>query len=206
MTGATADALPLLHRALSYESSLRRRTEGITWSIWGLVLALIMLMYAAMGDLGDTPPWWINALWVPWILVGSVLTWALWRTAALSLGAHERGPAGAWVTLAWIAALVAGLSIFSLPARVPDPESLPLVAIGIAWLLAGATNLFRATDEGRRALILIGAVLCALGIALAFTLPHPDGADAVRFGLDVLRASAMALVPLAVGLWQALRG
>lgn len=73
MDTATADALPLLTRALSYESSLRRRTEGVTWAIWGVVLATIMRIHAQIGT-SATPPMVGDCSVVPWILLGAGVT------------------------------------------------------------------------------------------------------------------------------------
>lgn len=199
-----------LEKALSFEGALRSRTEGVTWAIWGVVLALVFFMYGSMGDLGHEPPFWANLLWVPWVLAGSTLTWALWRTAALRFGASERHPAGVWVTIAWISAITAGLSIFSFSSRFPNPEGTAPLAIGIAWLLAGATNLFRATPLGRRATIVIGLTVAIGGLAISFLLPPPSSLgsseDQARFAQGVVQGALVALVPLAVGLWQALRG
>ncbi|HVM45084.1 MAG TPA: hypothetical protein VM582_04030 [Candidatus Thermoplasmatota archaeon] len=208
---ASLESIPLLARALSYEDSLRRRTEGLTWAIWGVVMALIFFMYAGMGELGeDGGPAWATLLWVPWVLVGSALTWALWRTSALSLAGGERRPAGLAVTLAWIGAIVLGLAAMMLGPRLPNPDHSALVSVGLAWLFMGGTNLFRATPSGRRATLAIGATTLALGLAFSFLLPAPSwrapDAALVRFLQDILRGAAAAGPPLAFGLWQALRG
>jgi cation transport ATPase len=205
---APLDALPLLSRALSFEDSLRRRTEGVTWAIWGIVLALVFFMYAAMGGaLGERgPPWWAVALWLPWVIAGSALTWALWRTSALGLAGKERRPAGLAVALAWIAALFVGLGVVFEGPQLPNPDHSPLLAVGLAWLLMGGTNLLRATPTGRRAALLIGALTMGAGLAMAFLLRVPAGDDVARFAQDVLRGAAAASFPIAVGLWQALRG
>lgn len=208
MATSSAEAQALA-RALSFESSLRSRTEGLTWAIWGVLLALVLLMYAAMGDLGAAPPWWTYALWVPWVGAGAALTWALWRTAALSVGAAERGPSGAVVAVSWALAIAAGTAVLGLSSRMPNPESSGVVAMSVAWLIAGATNLFRATPLGRRVVVFIGAALGLAGLALSFAFPAPSHAasgDAARFAQDVLRAALAAGVPLVAGLWQAMRG
>ena len=206
----TLETIPLLTRALSFEDGLRRRTEGLTWAIWGVVLALIFFMYAGLGAAGAEAPWWIALLWVPWVLVGSAVTWALWRSAALRFAAEGKQPAGALVTVAWIAALVVGLAAMAYGPRLPNPENGALLAVGIAWLVMGGTNLFRATPSGRRAILVIGAATLAFALALSFLLPAPSwgaaDADLTRFLHDVARAAAAASAPVAVGLWQALRG
>lgn len=205
------EALPLLSRALTYEDSLRRRTEGITWAIWGIVLALVFFMYAGAGALGeDGGPLWLTLLWVPWVLAGSVLTWALWRTAALSFGASERRPVGLVVTLAWTGAIVVGLGAMALGPQLPNPENSALLSVGIAWLLMGGTNMFRATPVGRRATLFIGAATLVFGLGFSFLLPPPAwgsaSEDMMRFAHDLLRGAAAALAPMTLGLWQALRG
>lgn len=208
---APLDALPLLSRALSYEESLRRRTEGITWALWGVVLALIFLMYGGMGEVSEGgEAGWLTVLWVPWVLVGSAITWALWRTAALTMVGTDRRPAGLVVTLAWIGAIVAGLAVTMVAPGLPNPENSALLSVGVAWLVMGGANLFRATPEGRRTIIAIGALTLACGLAMAFFLPRPDwgsGSESlVRFLQDLLRAAVAAAAPVALGLRQALRG
>ena len=95
---AAREAIPLLQRALTYEDSLRSRTEGLTWALWGVVLGLVFFMYASMGAMGHDAPPWVGFLWIGWFLVGSAITWALWKTAALPLGGGARRPAGILVT------------------------------------------------------------------------------------------------------------
>lgn len=207
---APLDALPLLSRALGYEESLRSRTEGLTWAIWGVVLALIFFMYGSLGALGHDMPAWIGLLWIVWVLAGSALTWALWRTAALRIGGATRRPAGLVVTLAWIGAILGAFALVMLGPPLPNAENAALLAVGLAWTLMGGANLFRATRAGRAATLTIGLVTLAIGLAMSLFLPSPDwssaSGDAQRFAQDLLRGAVAAFVPLAVGLWQALRG
>lgn len=209
--GATAQ---LLERALAYEDSLRGRTEGITWMLWGLVLGAIMFMYAGMGALYDEAPALrplLMVLWVPWVLAGAALTAALWRTAALAARAPAfAGPRGLLVAAAWVGAILLGFALVAALPHARNPESAPVLALGVAWLALGATNLLRATPDGRRVLLAVGATLVVAGLALVLALPAPaygapDEAQA-RFLQDLLRGGLVALVPFAAGLWQALRG
>lgn len=206
-----AESLRLIGRAIAHETSLRSRTEGLTWMAWGVVLAAIFLMYAASGPLSEDAATraWLTLLWVPWVLAGAAFTAVLWRTAAL--GRPLPRPAAGWrVTALWIGAIVAAFGALSLAPSLPNPESGPVVAVGLAWLLMGAPNLFRATPEGRRAVLVIGGATALAGVALALLLPAPDyhapSEAAVRFGQDAARALAVLAAPFLVGLRQALRG
>lgn len=207
------DQMRLLQNAITLEGAIRHRTEGLTWTLWGLLLSAIFLMYAAMGDIGNTPngpPLWATLLWLPWVLAGAAFTHALWRTAGLRLGTPTPRPAGTIVTLSWALAIAGGLGLaFTIPFAA-DTESAPVAAIGIAWLVMGAANLFRATAEGRRVVLAIGAatLLAAFPLLLMLEAPAhgaPDETQA-RFAHDLLRASIVGGAPFLAGLWQALRG
>lgn len=209
------DELRVVARALSLEDGIRSRTEGLTWATWGFVLGAIFLMYAATGRLAGAAglPGWAALLWVPWVLAGAAFSAALWRSAGLASPLPAARPAGALVTLAWLGSILIGFALLDLALgllSMPHDESMPVAAVGLAWLLMSAFGWFRATQEGRVAILVIGLVTLAAGVALVFGLPPADyGAPAegvVRFGHDMLRALAAAAPPLLVGLWQALRG
>ncbi|HEX2021235.1 MAG TPA: hypothetical protein VHH36_00865 [Candidatus Thermoplasmatota archaeon] len=208
--GAAA-SLRIIEGAISHEGTLRARAEGLTWALWGLVLAAVFLMYAAAGPAygeADVPSWFA-ALWVPWVAAGAAVTVALWRAAAVS--APLPRPAAGWgVTALWIGAIAVAFGLLSLAPAPRNPESAPVVAVGLAWLLMGAPNLFRATPTGRRVVVGIGLATALAGLALATLLPAPDphapDEAQVRFLQDVLRAGVALGFPLAGGLWQALRG
>lgn len=202
------EAARTIERARSYEQPLRRRTEGVTWMIWGIVTAGISLSYGAVGDYfphPETTPWWAFALiMLGWPLVGVLSTFATWRIAALSLPSEEdRSLRSALSGALWLPLVYLGIGGAYLLGVGSEAAGIP-IGIGLAWLTLGALNPFRATPTGRRALLVIGAV--TLTGALAFA---PFASGFPHSGWPAMRALGILLgggVPVAVGLWQSLTG
>lgn len=208
-------------RALRFEASLRSRTEGLTWIVWGLVSAATFLTFEAVTSLyyGDTPftqgagfeeqraPWWTGGLWVPWLIVGILATYALWRSAALSsreVASHR--PRHLLVLVGWIAAVSVGWLFAALVLPDANVAAFPVVGIGTAWILLGVSNVYRGTRRGRVTATVIGTCIFAAGLAMAATMsPH---ASVDRSGAVVGHVAAVVtgLVPFLGGLWQTLRG
>lgn len=213
---ANADGEPLtpeqaastIERARGYEAPLRRRTEGVTWMIWGLVTTGIALSYGVVSDYfpGYEPtPWWIFAIiMLAWPLAGVLMTFATWRIAALNLPSSEdRSLRSALSGALWLPLVYAGIGGVFVVGIATEAAAIP-IGIGIAWLTLGALNPFQATRTGRRALIVIGGITLAgaLGFApFASSFPH-QGYPAMRALTAVLGGG----VPFLVGLWQTLRG
>lgn len=214
-------ALDEVGQALRLDSSLRSRTEGLTWIVWGLVSAGTFLTFEAVTSLyyGDTPftngtgfdeqraPWWTGGLWVPWLLVGILTTYALWHSAALSSrDVAKRSPRHFLVLVGWIVAVAAGWFLAVLVIPDANVATFPAIGIGTAWILLGATNLYRGTRLGRIVATTIGACIFLVAIVMAATMsPH---ASTDRSGAIVGHVAALVtgIIPFAGGLWQTMRG
>lgn len=209
-------ALATIDRAVRVESALRRRTEGLTWMVWGIVTGATFLSYDAAGDwFGDDGGWpaWAGFLWVGWLAVGAVFTFALWRTAAVAEPMPTRRPGGAVAAVAWVAAGFVGFALvfWAFPGRLSDGMTF-LVGIGLAWALLGAVNLHNATPTGRAVCAGIGLVVSALGVVASIAMgPAPGWHDVASYDAwrsqgEMARAVIGVVVPVAGGLWQTLRG
>lgn len=203
------EAVLRIDDALEEETTLRTRTEGLTWILWGLVTAAVVLTFDAVffmyGGVGAVPEPWSTLLWVPWVGIGAALTSVLWRSAALSRPElTERQQGGLLVTAAYIAFIVAVwfLVVWLVPGL--NSDTIAVLAIGTAWLFFGVWNPFRVTPTGRRVMILQGMVILSAGILLAATLPASQQASNQVATLVNLFASAG--VPVVGGAWQATRG
>lgn len=207
-----AAAWATIREAAAFEEPLRRRTEGVTWMVWGLVTAAIFATYDALSPafhefdhetgVETTAPWYIDALWVYWVLAGALVTWALWRTVALATPV-ESPPAGKRVTLTWVAAGALGWALALVVLPWLHTHLVPVVAIGVAWLTVGAVNLQRSSPLGRRVLVVVGVVVVTAAVLLDLAAPTPGGDLTL---LNAGRLLAAGLPPLLGGLWQALRG
>ncbi len=205
-------AIGAIEVALRHEQALRSRTEGLTWIIWGLVMAPLVLVWqwpvVYQVVVGVS---WVLAtfLWVPWFLLGAAATWALWRTAAIaSPSMEERPQAGLRVTLGYL--LFAGIVWASLwfMAVSPSPNTIAMFTIGTVWLGFGALNPFHMTTIGRKVSLAVGALTLVVGLALVLALARaPSGGQEVSHHLETLvTLSTLTLLPFIGGLWQALRG
>lgn len=189
------EAARVLATAARYEDSLQRRTEGLTWMIWGLATPGIFVTYAFASVLAG-PGWWMGLLWVPWVVGGVLATSALWRSAALaSPRLHAAQVPGAWLRGAlWAAAVSAVFFVLR-----PDGPEIPLILVGALWAGMGILDVWRSSTAGRIAALTAGLPLVALGAAFAvFDAP-----------IEVTGTVGMVLpgvLPFAVGSWLLLRG
>lgn len=208
------EALATISEAVKLEQALRSRTEGITWMVWGLIWVGYELSFDAWAWITRPAPFdatvgWV--MWVPWVLAGTLVTIALWRTAAVSVPALEdRKPAGWLVTAAWVLFVgVAWQGSFLLivePLGLPGtPETLGSIVVGLAWVLFGVLNPFGVTDRGRHVAEVIGLVMIVTGVVVGGMLPHEASAYTNKIAtLTVVPIGG--LVPLLAGYWQATRG
>ncbi len=206
---STEEALATIERATGYEEPLRRRTEGVTWILWGLVTAGIALGFGSVQEFfrtDEAPSWYYALNLVGWVAVGALATLAVWRIAgyqAASLQRHgRRSMLGGvlWlpiVYVVWGALVVLGFGL-------QEAAMIPL-AIGGAWTLLGAFNLFKATETGRRSLLIIGFSI--LAAATVFALWSQTQPSRVTFASsNALIVLAGGGIPFVVGLYQSMRG
>lgn len=202
-----------IKEASAYEEPLRRRTEGVTWMVWGLVTAAIFLSYDVFAPhfhsfdhttgIETHAPWYVDLLWVYWVIAGSLLTWGLWRSVALAAPLADHRPAGLKVTLLWVAAGALGWALVLLLIPTLHPHLTPALAIGVMWVTLGAINVQRATALGRRVLLVVGFLILLGGLAAQPLAPDPGGD---LFALNTARLFVAAAPPFFGGLWQTLRG
>lgn len=199
------EAVHRIDEALAEEGSLRVRTEGLTWILWGLVTAGTVLTFDAVAFAWGIHEPWFTLLWVPWIVLGAAVTSVLWRSAALSRpGLDEHRQGGVLVSAAYVAFILAVWFpvLWLFPELTSD--TIAVLSIGTAWTFFGATNPFNVTATGRRVMTLQGVVILLAGVLLAATLPSDAGAANRASTLVNLLVSAG--VPILGGAWQATRG
>lgn len=190
------EAARVLTDAAGFERALERRTAGLTMMTWGLAASAIFLAYALADVLGATSPVVFGTLWMPWVAFGVAMTFALWRSAALSATrpAQDATRGAWWRTFAFIA----GVTLVFAFAR-PEGPTLPLAILGAAYVLVAAIDLFRAHPEERGLTAAAGAALVAVAGILTLT-----GAPIEVSG------SVSILAPLVIlgglGLYQTMRG
>ncbi len=208
------EALATISDTVQLEQALRSRTEGVTWMIWGLVFAGYELSFDAAAWLVRPDPFpalvgWV--MWLPWVLAGTLVTIALWRTAAVSAPAlEERRPAGWLVTAAWVvfvgAAWQGSFLLLVEPLGLPGtPETLGSIVIGLAWVLLGVLDPFGVTERGRHVTEVIGLTMIVAGVLVAGLLPHEASAYTNRVATLAI-VTVGGLAPVLGGYWQAVRG
>lgn len=202
-----SSALETIDRAQAFDAPLRRRTEGLTWMVWGLVVAVIQISFAAadnwFGTEAQWPLWAYPLFLFGWPSIGIVTTYALWRTVGLaSAAAAERSR---WSILAgalWLPLVYLGWAIVLFLGRGVPSSAMPLLGMGFAWTLLGAFNVFRATSTGRRVLLAVGAAVFLAGVVTSM-VPAQQGGWHLA---EVLIIAVGGGAPFTAGLWQTLRG
>lgn len=191
------EAARVLAQARDYEADLRTRTGGITWMLWGLVSCGIFLSYAFVSVLG-AGGFWMNFLWVPWVLAGILAMNALWRSAALSMPAiRTMRWKHFWIRFAAISAAYFVLLWF-MPITGPAQA---LVFMGLSWLAMGVLGFLRSTTPAGPRWVCSTVGLLTAGIGGLLILLHP--------GIEVegtLSIVASGAIPFVAGLYQTYRG
>ena len=181
--------------AQRWQRSLARRTEGITWMVWGAITPAIFMTLGFLTSL-NAPAWAVVLGWTPWLVVGYLITFAVWRSAALTRPREVRAPG--WE--AYVAKSLAVAALVLLLHFVVRPQTIagPMALIGIAWT-ALALFATRLTPEGRRVGVAVGVAVLAGAIALETASPSMEAA--------MLAGSALlGAAPLLGGLYATLRG
>jgi hypothetical protein len=182
----------------TWDATLRQRTEGLTWMMWGIVATAIGLSYALAHE--TKLVWATGFLWVPWVLVGAAFQTLLWRTVSLTpvgtrLSRSVRVLLGV-VALAGLPLLAVGLVRIALGEHGGGIASSVgfTVAVGLAWILVGAL-VRRLSSRGRRVCIVVG-----LAIAIVGLLPLASPAVWIVLAAELV----VGWAPLLGGLYQAL--
>lgn len=210
------EALDTIEEARAYETPLRRRTEGVTWMIWGVVAAGIQLSFSALPSLfrpytggAQRSYGLVEALVVPsWLLVGILFTVAAWRIASLKAPSLSVRPSRIAVSAGLFVAILYGVWFLLDLAGLPE-AIFPVLAVGAAWLSAGVLDVLHTTETGRRTLVAIGALVTGLGLAALAVFPLADVAPARGLSYDVTAPVTILVaggVPFLAGLWQSWTG
>lgn len=179
-------ALKTIARLESLEPGLRLRTEGITWMIWGLVMAAIFFAYATLGAAyGENFPAWGEWMWAPWVAAGMTATYALWRSAHLASVQPKRERPAFRIHVAYFVFFLvlfsAGFAVFEIfdtGLTLTEPGYM-LALVGLSSVLVG---LFKwCSDAGRRVLLTVGVVaLATAGLLAGIRYGSLDQAYAVQ--------------------------
>lgn len=154
----------------SVDDALARRTAGVTWMIWGLVAPAIFVTYAAFGTAlrGSSLPFLEGFLWVPWVLLGSLATWAAWEAAGT---ARPKLAGGTWRLVAGVGLFLAGILVAQFAGSAagvfpgPGEDLVVLAGLGGAALVAGVTGFLAPEDGVRRLFLASGAFLIVVALA-----------------------------------------
>lgn len=189
-------AARILTDAAGFERSLARRTHGLTFMVWGIASSGMFCSYGFASVLDAV--WWVYAtLWVPWVVLGVLTTFALWRSAALS--APESG--NDWTDKRhWIRVTLIGLGISAvfMIAR-PDGPTLPLALMGAAYCVFALFNAFQAHPPERRDTLLAGVLMLGIAAVLAVTRSPIEVTGIVAL-------AAPAAILCSIGFYEALSG
>lgn len=209
------EALAIVSDLSERDEALERSMAAVTWAIWGVVLAGMMLSYsvweAVPFDLSHTVHTLLLFLFVPWVLVGTGLTHVLWRSVGIGAPTVDErlGRSIGWGVLAAVAAgVLAALATSSIRTAfgglvVVESAGL-LTAVGVATLALAAQGIGCRDDRQRRVLFVGG--LLVVGLTLAVTVLAAPSHETTRRAFWV----AAPAIPLAVytvgGLLLARRG
>lgn len=161
------------------DERLQARIHGLTWMVWGLVAPAIFMTYAfAATDIADLPsdahvPWF-GILWLPWAVVGLVLTVLLWRSVGFVL--PGKGLTGRELALHAGFFLVGtiGLVILSIVAELPVyPPTIVLTGIGLVTAVLGTRDAFAGNVWEGTVQAAVGALLMGVAVAEGVVLAGP---------------------------------
>lgn len=207
------DALATVRELGEMDEAIERSMFGITWVLWGLVLAGMLLSYsvweAAPQDLPSNVRTLLVFLFVPWVLLGVAATRVLWRSAGLGVPSVDQqiGRSIGWaLAAAVLVGVILALSTSELRGAgimVVEMTGL-LLAIGVATVVLGVSGFGTQHARERRALWIGG--LAVVLLTLATTALAGTNHQTVRSTFWI----AGPAIPLAVytlgGLYLARRG
>lgn len=190
------EAARVLARASTYEDALVQRTEGLTAMVWGICTSALFLTYG-FGSVLGAPRWAYGLFWIPWVAAGMIFTLALWRSAALSRPAGAAFERPTRVIVRFLLVTLAFSAIFFFVR--PDGPVVPLAIVGGVWTLMAMANVYQSSPRGR---ILWAATGMSLVVGAALLA-------AFRAPIEVSGLVSILLpgiIPMALGLYQTLRG
>lgn len=198
------EAVEAIGRATAYDMPLRRRTEGVTWMVWGLATAVAFLAFTTTDPTRFVS--WLLMI-VLWPLLGIVGTSAAWRIAALSRAtlapqASRMSATAIVIMVALALALVAALAITG--GQGPSPLLMASAISVLPWASLAVLQWRRMTPGGQRTTVWTGV---AMGMATLLLLEFVIVPDGEHFEANMLLSLAlMGGLPFALGLWRVFRG
>lgn len=199
-----ADAVEAIGRGTAYDIPLRRRTEGVTWMVWGLATGVAFLAFST-----TDPTRFVS--WVPiivlWPALGILGTSAAWRIAALSRAtlapqASRSSATAIVVMVALFAALVTALAITG--GNGPQPLFLASVLTALPWAAFAMLQWRRMTPGGQRAMVWTGVAMVMTMLLLMQFVLVPDREHSPQNLL--IAVAVMGGPPFALGVWRVFRG
>lgn len=162
------EAARVVGEAHAWDSTLKRRSEGAIWMVWGIVTPAMFVSYGYAAA-SHVPDWVFATLWAPWSAVGILTTIAISRVVRAH--APPEPPIRETRVLVGVAVVALAFTLMGAFLRPTNP-TVPLMIDGAVWTFAAAMNAFRFTWEGRVMLATTG-VGC-LVVAGALMLLHPS--------------------------------
>jgi hypothetical protein len=162
------EAARVVGEAHAWDSALKRRSEGIVWMVWGIVLSAMFVSYG-YASASRVPPWVFATLWAPWSAAGILTTIAIQRVVR----AHAPPAPPVRGARALVGIAVVALAFTLMGALLHPSNALePLMIDGAIWTVAAALNSFRFTGEGR---VMVAATgVGTLVVAAALWILHPS--------------------------------
>jgi hypothetical protein len=178
------DATRTLLATPTFEDLAKMRVEGLTWMLWGFVLAGIHVTYGFVSTAYEPSDLVRVMLWIPWVLGGFAASRAGWRAAAVTLPLEAAGSRTANAFLAALALSgVVGVSALLLAPSSVGPLA-GMLTVSIAAI--GLSRLDILTPAGRRVALALGLVgVAAASAGMAAGLPS-SGRVLVGAGLGVV--------------------
>lgn len=207
-----------------FDEGLRRKVEGATWIIWGLVFGGIGMTYGAAelydqltylsGSTGGFAQALAPFLWLPWTVGAAAATVALWRSTETLPRVGSKHP---WlVAFGGISASIAAMWILVLASwSIEDLIGFeltrflhPLTILGAFAIVFGAWNPLKLTRIGGRVAIAVGLSQIVIGIGVALAMPREwsDVTWQLQATVNVVIATSLAATWIVGGLYETLRG
>lgn len=218
-------ALATIDRGFSYTAPLQRRTEGISWILFGLAGLFLLSYVVFVPSATSENNWRWFLVWLAgyaFLVTGpALLAWRVASVVEARLAMDARRVALSIVVLA------VGLVALDYAIWVPLGPSSDEKAVGrlilalnvvlfggAAWAALGVAQWMRMSQAGRRDTLVLGATMASLGFALVYILrlelaafdPAHPGFETNRTLAALCFLVAFGLIPLLAGLWRLAKG
>jgi hypothetical protein len=200
-------AISTIDRAIAYTQPLRRRTEGITWVLFGLSSALFVFSYVWIWDRGYDTSYRLMLVWLVGYAILAIgpglLVWRVASVAGEGYAIDTKRVAAAAI-LVGVLLVALNYALWGIFGATRLAIALNIVGFGGAvWAGLAIGQWSRLSSTGRRDTCVLAATMALVGFALVYILR----ADATTVGLDALIfVTTMGLMPTAAGLWRLARG